>query len=90
MWPKILENYMSVCLKLKALINLNCVEFSTTSSKQPLYQISLRKILYKTSTAAVDPQHLKVEFCRLRFPLLYLCYKYNLLISDVNYVNKDY
>ena len=52
---------MSVCLKLKGLLNLNCVEFFTTCSKQPLHQTSLRKTLYKTTTAAVDPQHLKVE-----------------------------
>ena len=52
---------MSVWLKLKGLLNLNCVEFFTAGSKQPLHQTSLRKTLYKTTTAAVDPQHLKVK-----------------------------
>ena len=44
--------------------------------------------LSKTSTAVMDPQHLKMEVA-MEVPNC-SCYKKNLPISDVNYVNKEY
>ena len=48
-------------------------------------------IASKTSTAAVDPRHLKVEVANYDFPnCSYVIYPTLLPISDVNYVNKEY
>ena len=44
----------------------------------------------KNKYSCSRPPAFKSGSCRLRFSQLFLCYKRNLPISDVNYVNKEH
>ena len=66
------------------LINFYLFHFTMVKSTDVWQMLLIKQ--KETSTAAVDPGHLKV----VKFSSLFICYKQNLPISDVNYVNRNY
>ena len=71
------------------LVALLCIKILQSHSMNRSFRLigTSRKT---TSTAVVDPRHLKVEVADHDFPNYFPCYKWNLPISNVNYANKEY